>query len=1117
MSSSSTSMSSNSEGVVSSTHIVNCDSATEVSASSPAPDYWERYLTDAPPLDFPTDYPRPSVLPSDMGQESCRISEQLSQALQLFTRETSVSAASSVLAAFTILARRYSAQQKFTIAACKHGDELLPLVADFSDGPSFRVLAERLQTGLRNGEGAAAAPEDLQSRLGIEKDASRHPIFQVAFSACEMPSAPERLDLQLQFLGTELRLSFNKALFEHGTAVRMLEHLQRLLLGAIADSQRSCAELPMLSEPELHELIVERNDTARSFPVPQQCLHQLVEATAARVPGEIAVVHRQQQLSYTELNAKANQLAHYLRKHGVARNVRVAICLKRSLDFAVAILAVLKAGGTCVPLDPSYPNERLIFMLEDVAAPLVITEPELLQASLPQGTEVVCLSREREKLAGESRRNPFAGSNSADLAYVIYTSGSTGTPRGVLLKHAGLVNYTLAAAEMFELRPGDRMLQFCSISFDAALEEIFSTWAAGATLVFRRDDVSLEPAEMLAWMSSQRITVVDLPTAYWHEWVYALPALTDKIPAALRLVIVGGEKASAEAFSTWHKVMGNRVRWVNTYGPAEASIVALTYEPKLLPGADAPAVLPIGRPVANARVYLLDPDLNPVPVGVPGELHIGGIGVAQGYLNQPQLTQEKFVRDVFSDDPTMRMYKTGDLGRFNGGGEIEFVGRRDNQVKIRGFRIEPGEIESVLAMHSGVQQAAVVVRQDSPGTKRLVAYVVRDSGASATESEMRQHVQARLPEYMVPSEFIFLDAMPLTPNGKLNRRALSALKSKTPSSEENIATSDALHADLITIWEELLGRKPIGVRDNFFDLGGHSLLAARLMHRIRQLQGKTIPLAVLVQAPTIEKLADVLRNGWSHCWNSLVALQPEGSKAPFFCVHGVGGNVVGFHELARSMRPEHPFYALQSQGLDGQRSCLTSIEQMAAHYIEEIRTVQPTGPYHFGGFSLGGLVAYEMAQQLVARGEEVALVVLFDTYARSPKPVSLKDFVQHPAQLLKLPTEIRKKIRRTLLARRLPEVLKKVMRTNAQAAEHYHLKPYEGRAVLLRAGDALRTADDPYAEWNQLVAGLETIEIRGAHMDILREPQVAHLAERLKDAIAGSSLRHRELLTESVG
>jgi len=1083
--------------------------------------YWETMLADVPGLELPTDRPRPAVLGRSTGLESVSLPADLISGLDRLSAEAGVELSTVALAAFSVMLYRYTAQEEFTIGV-DSGSQMLPAVVDFSDRPTFQTLLPRLDAAISTASSLGSVPVNLAEKLGLDNDRSRHPIYQVGFSernkfAASSLTHAASLDLSLDLVvgtNSSIGLHYNQDLFEQETALRMLGHFQELLAGAIENSDRTSAELPMLTDGELHESLVERTQTARRFPT--RCLHEHVESVAASTPNEIAVVYGHNQLSYGELNARGNQLAHFLQERGVGRNSRVGICLERSLDFAVALIGVLKAGGTCVPLDPKYPDDRLAYMFKDVAASIVLTEAGLLQAAIPQGTQVVFLSAEREHISANVRSNPNVGSVPSDIAYVIYTSGSTGRPRGVLLPHAGLVNYTLGAVEQFAIRPGDRMLQFCSISFDAALEEIYSTWAAGATLVFRNDSVSLEPSEFLHWVAQQRVTIMDLPTAYWHEWVYALPELSQKVPPTLRLVIVGGEKASPEAYSTWHKLVGNKVRWINTYGPAEASVVATTYEPKLQAGEGAPEVLPIGRPVANARVYLLDSDLNPVPVGVPGELHIGGLGVAAGYLNLPELTQQKFVRDIFSDDPSARMYKTGDLAKYLPNGEIEFVGRRDNQVKIRGFRIEPGEIEAVLSNHPGVDENAIVVRQDSMGNKRLIGYVVRNN-ASLEESDLRRHVQAQLPEYMVPSEFVFLNSMPLTPNGKIDRRGLAMLKVEC-APVVTASPADPLQQQLVGIWEELLGRKPIGIRENFFDLGGHSLLAARLMHRIKQVHGKSLPLAVMLQAPTIEKLASVLRGDFSEHWSSLVAIQPEGSKPPFFCIHGVGGNVVGFYELAKRMKPDFPFYGFQSQGLDGKSKLYTTVPEMAARYLEEIRAIQPRGPYHVGGFSMGGLVAYEMAQQLVASGEEVGLVVLFDTYATNPKSVneSLLDLLLHPtwAHLRRLPSELRKKIRRTWIGVRLPDYLKKVMLSNTRAAEQYVLRPFSGKVMLLRAGDSWRVADDPYAAWTQFVPELETIQISGTHMEILREPNVSTLAERLKGCIHGAaeSLDEQELL-----
>jgi amino acid adenylation domain-containing protein len=1091
-------------------------------ANSGASNFWEEYLSDVPALELPTDRPRPAVLGKAMGIESRTLSAALMAGLNRLSSELNVEAEAVTLGIFVVLLRRYTAQEKFAVGVAR-GSDTLPIVAEFGERSSFRQLVRRIEAALTRAAKSGSVPADLASRLGLDANASRHAIFQVGFSTSTSTAPAGGLDLVLELSGNELTLRYNQDLFEPATALRMLGHLEQLLASAVEDANRTAAELRMLTDRELHELLVERNQTAREFP--RVCLHQLVESVAAEMPEEIAVISGDEQLTYGEFNARSNQMAHFLRQRGVGRNVRVGVCLPRSLDFAVSLLGVLKAGGTVVPLDPKYPSERLTMMLEDVAAPVVLTERGLLETKIAGANKLVHVSEQRATISKEPRTNPSLLSQPGDIAYVIYTSGSTGRPRGVLLPHAGLANYTQGAIEMFSMRPGECMLQFCSISFDAAIEEIFSTWASGATLVFRDDNVSLEPSEFLAWAAKNRITAVDLPTAYWHEWVYALPTLAEKAPPSLRLVIVGGEKAKPEAFAAWHKAVGNRVNWVNTYGPAEASVVATAHWPEVAEGAEPPARLPIGRPVANARIYLLDPDLNPVPVGVPGEIHIAGAGVAQGYLNLPQMTAEKFIADPFSENLTTRMYKTGDLARYLPTGELEFVGRRDNQVKIRGFRVEPGEIETILAKHSAVNEVAVILREDATGNKRLVGYVVAsDQGReqkTANESELRRHVKKHLPEYMVPSEFVFLDAMPLTPNGKINRRALQAMKvaaSVTAQAvHDGVQINDALQAQLVAIWEELLGRKGVGVRDNFFDLGGHSLLAARLMYRIKQTTGKTLPLAALLQAPTIEQLAAVLREDFSHHWSSLVAVQPDGSKPPFFMVHGVGGNVVGFIELARHMKPDYPFYGLQSQGLDGKQALLTSIEAMAAHYLEEMRTVQPKGPYHIGGFSLGGVVAYEMARQLAVRGEEVGLLVLFDTYATNPKKYGVKDFLRNPSKIkwAEIPGEIRRKIRRTMLAARLPEELAKIMRTNGEALTHYRPEAYLGKAYLLRAQESWLVKDDPYAKWRELTGDLEIVEIGGAHMDILREPQVAHLAFCLKRCIDQAGVNEAELVRET--
>jgi amino acid adenylation domain-containing protein len=867
-------------------------------------------------------------------------------------------------------------------------------------------------------------------------------------------------------------------------------------------------DLCMLTEEERRRILIEWNQTACDYPR-EKCLHELVATQAQLVPERVAVIWKEQQLSYRELNSRANQLAHYLGERGVGPDVRVAICLNPSLDFAVAVLAVLKSGAACVPLDPKYPQERLAYMLHDVGARVLITERGMLSGDASAGCEVLLLAEKSDALDSWPRSNPSTSVTPSDIAYVIYTSGSTGKPRGVLLPHAGLVNYNFNMARAYSMNPDDRVLQFCSVSFDIAVEELFITWLSGATLVMKSEEMPLAVPEFLSWVERQGITVLDLPTAYWHEWMHQISELRKPAPEGLRLVIVGGEKVSTKAYAAWAGSVGRRVRWFNTYGPTEGSIAATVYEPKS-DSDPIPQNIPIGRPVANVRIYLLDPQLNPVPIGLAGELHIGGIGVAQGYLNRPELTAEKFISDPFAAEPGARLYKTGDLARHLPSGEIEFVGRNDDQVKIRGFRVELGEIEFALAKHPGVREVAVVAREaareDEAGDKRLVAYFVPAHQAEITAHDLRRYLQKEMPDYMVPSVFMILSAMPLTPNGKIDRRGLPAPEAEI--SGEAIAATDALESQLVRTWEDVLGKKRIGIRDDFFELGGHSLLAARLMHRTGQMLGKNLPLAMLVQSPTIEQLAAALRqDGWSHHWSSLVPIQPGGSEPLFFCIHGVGGNAIGFHELGRRMGPNYPFYGLQSQGLDGKHPCHTSIEEMAAHYISEIRSVQPEGPYFVGGFSFGGLVAYEMAQQLRAGGQEVGLLVLFDTYPGNLRAVgtSLIDLLLHPTWqhwFQDLPRVARKRIRRSFRNWRVPQVLRDVRDSNATAAERYQLRPYAGKTALIRAAEkSLRSSEDPLAAWNGLISNLDIHEIPGDHYDMLVQPQVNGLAECLKTCI----------------
>jgi amino acid adenylation domain-containing protein len=846
----------------------------------------------------------------------------------------------------------------------------------------------------------------------------------------------------------------------------------------------------------------EWNDTAKPYPA-DKCIHELIEARVAKTPQAIAIEDGSRRLTYNELNQRANQLAHFLRKKNVGPEVPVAVCLKRSPELLVALLGVLKAGGACVPLDPDYPSERLSHILQDSGAPIVITQPELLSTVGETAAEIVPLESVGKLLAGESRENLPVEATPQSLAYVIYTSGSTGKPRGVQLTHCGLVNHGVASIDLYGLTTADRILQFASISFDIAIEEILPTWFAGGCVIPRGDHVPLTAAEFIRWIDAHKITALDLPTAYWHELVHELAENEQPLPESLRLIIVGGEKASSSAYSAWLKAGGARVRWVNTYGPTEASVIATAYEPD--PKKPFPDNLPIGRPIANVRLYVLDTDLQPVPVGSPGELHIGGVGLARGYLNELELTAAKFIADSFSDEPGARLYKTGDMVRRLPDGNLEFVGRIDFQVKIRGFRVELGEIESVLEKHPAVAQAVVIARE-AGGGKQLVAYVIAAPGGVAA-AELRDYLKRQLPEYMVPADFVFLEGFPLTPNGKVDRRALPEPQASESGLAGNfVAPRDEFETRMARLWAQVLGRESIGIRDNFFDLGGHSLLALRLTSRIEKEFGKKLTLTALIQAPTVEEMVRLVR-AEDTAWSPLVALQSAGTKPPFFFVHGLGGTVMRFHELARHMAPDQPFLCFQAQGMDGKLPVLDQVDDMAELYFEHLRKAQPEGPYYLGGYSFGGLVAVEVARRLVEAGQEIALLALVDTYfvGQDANSSLLKRFFslsseQKLAYLKKRTTRYRRGIKRRIDALSLPRPVKAVREACAVAEQKYRPTVFSGAVTLFRASEkALRGLDGAQNGWQQYAAGgVEIHEVDGDHGNILNEPNVRQLAAALR-------------------
>jgi aspartate racemase len=1074
----------------------------------------------------------------------------------------------------------------------------LVLRTDLAGNPSFReLLAQVCEVTL-----GAYAHQDLPFEMLVEelqpeRDLSRSPLFQVMFTLQNAPQEPlalpglalsplevenkvAKFDLTLSMAVTAAGLSgtleYNTDLFDAATMARLADHWQTLLAGVVSDPGQRLSDLPLLTPAQRRQLLVEWNDTQRATS-PAFCLHHLFEAQAARSPDVVALVfpstsfapasrtewpsaesasaaertryREDQHLSYGELNRRANQLARHLQGMGVGPEVLVGVCLERSAEAIVGLLGVLKAGGAYVPLDATDPPERLAYILQDARTHILLTRQHFLERLSPPllhtPYSLLLLDADWPIVAQESCANPTGRVTPHNLAYVIYTSGSTGAPKGVLVSHEAIARHCADVRRYYRLAADDRVLQFTALNFDASLEQIFPTLSAGASLVLR-DGQMWSPGEFFRKALRYGLTVVDLPPAYWHclvgEWANASEGGLEE---QLRLVIVGGDVMQPSSLYHWQQLPVRRVRLLNAYGPTEATITATAYEAAACADAEKPlARVPVGRPLAGRRVYVVDRYGDLVPVGVPGELCVGGAGLARGYLNQPVLTAQRFVPNPFiSYAGGARLYRTGDLARYRPDGNIELLGRIDHQVKIRGFRIELGEIETLLRDHPGVREAVALARKETPGDECLMAYVVpvadrqapnaetSDSPASAALiAELRIYLQLRLPVYMVPSAFVTLDALPLTSRGKLDRRAL-------PPPEETgfdlahatVAPRDALELQLVQIWEELLGVQPIGVRHNFFELGGHSLLAVRLLARIRRDVGPELSLATLFQNPTIEHLAILLRQDKMAVapFSALVPMQAgHPDKRPLFLVHPAGGNVLCYVDLVRHLGHEQPCYGLQARGLDGERAPHTQVKAMAGYYVTLLRTVQPDGPYLLGGWSIGGVIAFEMAQQFLALGQEVNLLALIDSHVpqdyqetESDDLTLLANFAldlglplermqfdtQHLRQLdadarLALVLEEAKRVHVLPGDLELAQVCRlfQVFKNNVQAVARYEPRVYAGTITLFKAQE--RAAKfDAYLGWGAVAAGgLTTRTIPGNHYTLVREPHVKVLADQFK-------------------
>jgi amino acid adenylation domain-containing protein len=1157
--------------------------------------YWKQQLGgNLPVLELPTDHPRPPVQTYRGANQSLLLPKKLSEALKALSHQEGVTLFMTLLAAFKTLLCRCTGQEDIIVGspiAGRNRAEIERLIgffistlvmrSDLSGNPSFRELLGRVREVTLGAYAHQDVPfEKLVEELQPERDLSRTPLFQVWFNMYNWAAkqvellgltveffsifeTSSKFDLNLYVLekkqGIELKLVYNADLFESARMVEMIEQFKHLLMQIVEQPEERIDRFSLVT-PKAEIVLPNPIETLGCRW--EGAVHTHFAQQVRRVPEHLAVVDALVGWSYAELDARSNQLANYLLGNGIQRQDIVAIYGHRSASLVWALLGVLKAGAAFIILDPAYPASRLIDCLR-LAQPrgwLQLADARKLPATLEEfvGTLSCCCRLELSQNSIASEKNPLTnyGANDPevaveadDLLYVAFTSGSTGIPKGILGTHRPVSHFLEWHCREFGFKESDRFCMLSGLSHDPLLRNIFTPLWLGATLYIPQQKDIETPGQLVAWMQQQQVSIAHLTPAMGQllsETKSDTTTATNEI-TSLRYLFFGGDVLTQQDVSRIRK-LAPKATSVNFYGSTETP-QAMGYfivpnhtdklqedEPKSVKEA-----IPLGRGIADVQLLVLNTSQQLAGIGEVGEIYVRTPYLAKGYIGSEELTQERFLINPFTKQSDDRLYQTGDLGRYLPDGNIEFLGRIDHQVKIRGFRIELGEIEAVLAQNPSVRETRVIAREDQPGDKRLVAYVVPNQEQAPKSNELRSFLKEKLPNYMVPSAFVMLEALPLTPNGKVNRRALPAPEQAKHEAEETfVAPRDEIELLLSQVWEKVLGIQSISVNANFFDLGGHSLLAVRLFSQIEKSFGKNLPLATLFQAPTVEQLANVLRfKGWSAPWRSLVAIQPllcdnnddqvysfgrsTASKPPLFCVPGLGGNVLYYRDLARYLGSDQPFYGLQARGLDGKEAPFSRIEDMAAHYIKEIRTIQPEGPYFLGGHSFGGTVAFEMAQQLHKQGQKVALLALFD--AASPKLLLtdslplLERFSIHssnlsrlkPKQMLKYVlvrvkfhfNQLYKKLKVSSRSKRsLPDYPQSanIIETHYQAFKNYELQFYPDQVTLFRSREGYpKYSHDPQLGWGELaVGGLEIYEISGPHEAVLEEPHVRGLAEKLR-------------------
>ncbi|RYU91300.1 non-ribosomal peptide synthetase [Mucilaginibacter terrigena] len=1121
--------------------------------------YWvDQYIGSNHLLDLPTDNPRPSPRTYKSNRADFSLDAALVNDLKLLARKAGSSFVTTVMVSFEVFLHQLTGQDEIIIGLPAAGQSatgnfglvghcvnLLPLRSFLKGDQSFvDYLKARKSEVLDAYDHQQYTFGSLLKKLSIPRDPSRLPLVPVVFNIdigmdegigfhnlkhryINNPREYETFEIFLNITdhkGTlTLEWSYNTQLFGLATISRFMDEFEHMLREVVKAPDTLIGKIPVMNAAEIQQQLDKWNDTKVDYPK-EKPLHQVISETASLYPNSITLKFKNEELTYTQLNQKANQLAAVLIENGVRVNDKVALSLDRSAELVVALLAIIKAGATYIPLDPAFPINRINYMLEDSAAVVLLTS-ETYKGKYESGAEEIILDDIWPGLNSYPTTDPDVKVTGEDLIYILYTSGSTGQPKGVQIKHHNVVNFLYSMQKQPGLAAADKLLAVTTISFDIAGLELWLPLITGAQIVLADAATAKDGNALLDIIRKEKITVMQ---ATPYTWRIMLEAGWDKEKIK---VICGGE---ALPMDLAQRILERSASLWNVYGPTETTIWSTLKEITANDG-----FISIGKPIDNTFIYILDQFQNPLVPGAAGEIYIAGEGVAKGYLNQPELTAEKFVPDPFSDEPGAKMYRTGDLGSFTPDGDLMYLSRIDAQVKIRGYRIETGEIEFNLAKEETIKQAVVIARADKNGVDKLVAYIILKEGVQQAEDntgliqEWRTNLRASVPDYMVPDNFVVIDAMPMTPNGKVDKKALAAQDIATVETTRFIAPRTDVEKLVADIWTELLGIEQVGIHDNFFELGGHSLIAVQVMARIEKETGKRLPLAILFENSTVEKLSLMLEmDGKSITWDSLVPIKPNGTKVPIYIVHGAGLNVLLFNTLAKHMDADQPVYGLQAKGLNGVDEPLNRIEDIAAHYISAIRAQNPDGPYALAGFSFGGIIAYEMARQLEALNKDVRMLAMFDTYAyRTPyydpllvkyvkrglyfarkvwHSVTFKDGFQKTVK--KRAEAIERGAIRLLWKLKFGSEQKqtgffgyanKIDDMNHIAQKHYRIQPYDISIELFRAEIRSFHLDDyEYMGWKPYaLKGVNIHKVPGEHNTIFKEPNDKIFAEILQDCL----------------